>query len=512
MITTFDKTPPSPSAGTSEGRVGFSSIPIRPSQSRCDVIDECPECPADTAFKYPVSVQDTLYFQFHLEDLYNLNPQSPAVGWFVDMSTDYFVSAEIEFTDGTTLSLPHADIVLSNNVGWFQGSYQNLILSAAAIRTYMVAEGYNNCFRIKITRCRKQTIKPTLVQYINPVLPPTSHYDEGAFIVNSGAIFELINGAWVFDHNLIFGEVVRLSINGLFYEWNGVNLQLTPAPTPTIFCDEICYSLWHKFVNCETTVLIHGYFGTTDCNNNYYGVSSTELLSGIIAYRDQYRLECSFEMRRIFEEKEVNENEYVTSFKQKEEWILRNEVSFPEIAIRRLANSKIATKFYIDSNEYLNPSDLTKKNEEGLFWYFEMSAERDLCQRESDCDDDYSFNPIIECPDCPPIPDCDPVQVEINGVLLNTVASGGLLDVTVKYENGTDVGVLSGGNTVTIPNPVVCADAQVRNSTSTYDVTVASGGVLVLPDTTYNVYVDSILEDTIIVASIEATTININWI
>lgn len=116
-------------------------------------------------------------------------------------------------------------------------------------------------------------------------------------------------------------------------------------------------------------------------------------------------------------------------------------------------------------------------------------------------------------PVTPPSPTpCEAVEIDINGVLLATIPAGGTLDITVEYENGTDVGVLSGGNTVTIPNPGVCAEADVRNSTSTYDVTVASGGVLVLPDTTYNVYVDSVLEDTIIVASIEATTININWI
>jgi len=52
-------------------------------------------------------------------------------------------------------------------------------------------------------------------------------------------------------------------------------------------------------------------------------------------------------------------------------------------------------------------------------------------------------------------------------------------------------------------------DANVQNSTGSYDVDVACSGSLVLPDNTYNLYVGGVLRSTTTGASIEATTINI---
>jgi len=70
--------------------------------------------------------------------------------------------------------------------------------------------------------------------------------------------------------------------------------------------------------------------------------------------------------------------------------------------------------------------------------------------------------------------------------------------VTPPYPN-------EGGGTTT------CASATVKNSNNTYTVTVASGGTLTLPDTTYNVYVDNVLENTVTVATLDNETINIVW-
>jgi hypothetical protein len=58
--------------------------------------------------------------------------------------------------------------------------------------------------------------------------------------------------------------------------------------------------------------------------------------------------------------------------------------------------------------------------------------------------------------------------------------------------------------------PVVCDDATVRNSDSTYLETVASGGTLVLPDTTYNFIVNGVTTS-VTVPSLIDETFNIVW-
>jgi hypothetical protein len=82
---------------------------------------------------------------------------------------------------------------------------------------------------------------------------------------------------------------------------------------------------------------------------------------------------------------------------------------------------------------------------------------------------------------------CKPVLVyDQNGNLLATVPSGG------TYTDST-----------------VGADATVRNTDSTYSVQVASGGTLILADTTYNFYINGVLNQTATVASMVNQTFNI---
>ena len=65
-----------------------------------------------------------------------------------------------------------------------------------------------------------------------------------------------------------------------------------------------------------------------------------------------------------------------------------------------------------------------------------------------------------------------------------------------------------------IPPPPsgTCDDALVENSDGTYSVNVASGGTLIVPDTTHEFYVDGVLESTITLPSLVDQTFNINWI
>jgi hypothetical protein len=61
------------------------------------------------------------------------------------------------------------------------------------------------------------------------------------------------------------------------------------------------------------------------------------------------------------------------------------------------------------------------------------------------------------------------------------------------------------------PNPpVVCDDATVKNSDSTYLETVASGGTLALPDTTYNFIVNGVTTS-VTIPSLKNETFNVVW-
>ena len=62
------------------------------------------------------------------------------------------------------------------------------------------------------------------------------------------------------------------------------------------------------------------------------------------------------------------------------------------------------------------------------------------------------------------------------------------------------------------PNPpIVCEDGSVENSDGSYTATVPSGGLLILPDTTYNVYLDEVLVATETAVTLANFDINIIW-
>lgn len=57
-----------------------------------------------------------------------------------------------------------------------------------------------------------------------------------------------------------------------------------------------------------------------------------------------------------------------------------------------------------------------------------------------------------------------------------------------------------------------CQPVNVTNSDQSYTATVASGGLLALPDTTYNINVDGVLQATFDAPTLSNQTINIVWI
>jgi hypothetical protein len=81
--------------------------------------------------------------------------------------------------------------------------------------------------------------------------------------------------------------------------------------------------------------------------------------------------------------------------------------------------------------------------------------------------------------------------------------SGTLTDEDGNYLLDEDGNCISGEG-------AVCLDATVENSDASYSVTVESGGTLVLPDTTVNIYVNNVLDQTVNLVTLKDETINIS--
>lgn len=81
-------------------------------------------------------------------------------------------------------------------------------------------------------------------------------------------------------------------------------------------------------------------------------------------------------------------------------------------------------------------------------------------------------------------------------------------DVTIT-DGETIIEVASGG-TYTCSTGGTCDDASVTNSNATYNASVASGATLSLPNTSYSIYVNGVLDQTISLPTLDnSQTINI---
>jgi hypothetical protein len=113
----------------------------------------------------------------------------------------------------------------------------------------------------------------------------------------------------------------------------------------------------------------------------------------------------------------------------------------------------------------------------------------------------------------PPIKCQDAVVVNSDNTYEVNVPSGETLelpDITVTDSDGTIYNVPAITDVVCTFNPP-CEDATVTNSDESYFQTVASGDTLILPDTTYNVFVNGVLQNSIEVPTLKDETINILW-
>jgi hypothetical protein len=129
--------------------------------------------------------------------------------------------------------------------------------------------------------------------------------------------------------------------------------------------------------------------------------------------------------------------------------------------------------------------------------------------------DQYDFengyvNPGILCEDVNySIEDTDE-----NILYSGSIPSGGYLDQTIQDSTAT---LKDTADNVLSTTPIlaegsadiVAPDATIENSNSTYTASVVSSGTLVLPDTTFEIYVNGVLNTTFTQPTLDTNTINI---
>ena len=116
--------------------------------------------------------------------------------------------------------------------------------------------------------------------------------------------------------------------------------------------------------------------------------------------------------------------------------------------------------------------------------------EQILTDQVSGCQLKISLPYVVDvCNDTVIVSNCLPVTITENSIFKELVPSGG----SFNYNTGS------------------CADGVAENSDATFQTNVPSGGTTVLPDTTYEVYVDGVLESSATLPSLVNQTININW-
>jgi hypothetical protein len=114
---------------------------------------------------------------------------------------------------------------------------------------------------------------------------------------------------------------------------------------------------------------------------------------------------------------------------------------------------------------------------------------------------------------------CNPVSIYENAVFKEYVQAGGsfyyttgaCLDgvVTIEDENNTVLHVVNVASGGSVTEEI--ADSNVANSDFTYNASIFAEGNLILPDETYNVYVDGVLESSTTSPTLKNETINIIW-
>jgi hypothetical protein len=515
-LQTINLTPVSPSSVDTEAYVDFNKLGPRPECNNCGWDADCPECGNDRGYVVPVVAGDIIYNQFRIVDEYNENPEVPEAGW-KQGSFDFWLQARLLFNSGASLTLVDQNILAGREVGWFKGSWQNLLLDSQKIKDYLnsIADA-SDCFSIEVTSYKKEYPPYTLVFAFSAVLPtwlsPTQY--NGFFWAVDGIVYQGVSGAWVATE--LQGDFIYSQSNVGFYEFAADEYFATTPETEKVVAS-ICQTGQYKFTTCEQTIKIEGLHGESDCKGNYYG--------GKDRFRDRYRLWASFEKVAHRTDKTTNEDNKVTEFENYELYLLRMMRGMPDFWASRLNNTLLGSTVFIDENEYINFSDVERNNETGLTWWSSITCERLSCSKTQGCAEVIFTNPIVVCeePPCPEVGEPISLVGEL-GDYTDTAVCGSTHVVpaaTVKDTEGNILGQVDAGEELIVdcsggdpsdPSCPPCEPVTVRNSDSTYLEELASGETLVLPDYTINVILDGVTVDSETVPAMTDIEVNINWL
>lgn len=423
----------------------------------CDEIEECTTCGNDSGYHNPVAAGDFIFLQTKFTDQYNSDPENPQYGWY-DGTANWFIKATIQFKSGPDIVLNAQPIISDAGVGFAGQSFQNLTLNASEI----LDAGSGECFRIKFeTQKLAFDFEYTGVLGIGAIFP-TGFIAEGALWIDGVNYYQYIGGSWLgLPGPIPNGTIVFTKKDGLFYELvAGVWTPYTPVKVPA--AGPSCTTAWYEKALCEETVLIEGYHGSKDCKGSTYGIIETEYQYHP-GYRDQYRVWASFECVGFPPEITKDEDDTLTKFVLRENWLMRSTRGWRKQIAEKVAHSFLAKNLFIEGNEYQNASAVEKKNDDGTEWWPEINVTRRNCESGNTCEDIVVYTPTNThtCPDPSPA-DCEDVTILLNGDPYAIAAAGSIVDV------------------IAATGP--CDDARVSNSDDSYDVTVASGGDLEVPD------------------------------
>jgi hypothetical protein len=517
-LQTINKTPVSPSIVDTEAYVEFNTLGPRPECGNCGWDNDCPECTNDRGYTVPVVAGDIIYNQFRIVDNYNGDAQVPTAGWKTG-SADFWLESRLIFSSGAVLALVDQNIIVGREVGWFKGSYQNLMLDSQKIQDYLFSIGdSSDCFAIEVTSYKKEIPPVTLVFNFSIELPtwlsPTQY--NGLFWAVEGEVYQGVNGSWVLTE--LQGELIYAVARVNFFVFGADEYFPTnPYAEAEKVIALVCRTSFYRFVNCEQTIKIEGLHGESDCKGNYYG--------GTTRFRDRYRLLASFEKVAHRTDKTTNEDNKVTEFENYELWLLRIMRGMPEFWANRLNNTLLGSTVYIDENEYINFSDVERNNDTGLSWWSSITCERLSCSKTQGCAEVVFTNPIVVCeePSCPEVGEPVSLVGEL-GDYTDTAVCGSTHVVpaaTVKDTEGNILGQVDAGEELILdcsggdpsdPSCPPCEPVIVRNSDSTYLEEPASGETLVLEDYTINVILDGVTVDSETVPAMTDIEVNINWV
>lgn len=509
-LSIINVTPVSPTSIDSGAYVFYRDLGPRPLCVQCGGEDECPDCGGDKPYFQPVVDGDLIYQQFRLEDLFNSEIENPTYGW-KNGGDEFWIEAKIVWSSGQELALDSQDIIAGKEVGYFNGSYQNLILNSQKIKDYMNLNLISGaCFWIQLQTYRNEYPNFVSVKRWGLELPSVEGYLEGDLFAVEGEIYQLTDGVWTLtelDGDFIFsitqGGFFEFTMDE-YFEWS---FELEKVEYQT------CRSQTFQFVRCEDTVIIEGHHGESDCGGRYYG--------GEVRFRDRYRLRASFEFVGTRNDRTLNEDDVLTAFESYERHLLRLTRGIPNSWARRLNSTLLGHTVFIDNNEYENFSDLERNNETGLNWWSQITCEAKRCSKTQGCEEVIFANPVVICevPDCPEVGEPVSLVGEL-GQYSAMAVCGSTFEVpaaTVEDTEGNILGQVDAGQTIVVDcsggDPSgECDPAIVENSDESFIESIASGATYILDDYNVKVYLDGVLVDTDTRPAMTNVTVNINWI